>query len=345
MYEDYGCETNLNAFVVSFDASRPKAMTSFGSCKISGVTLKFCCVANQAEVVDLTGTAAHDFISLHYEVSPNTWDLGAGSGRIVSVLGGPGQDQIWGSNTSVVGYEETLIGGPGDDTIRGGAGDDKIYGNNGGDRIEGGTGDDWIWGGNGDDDLDGGEDVDHIYGQAGHDDLSNSTVGDVADGGPGNDDIACFKGDCFGGDGNDTIYASIGDPSAALRIHGGPGNDELFGGDGPDVIYGGAGVDDIKAGAGNDVICESARWTPTAFFDTVSSPVYQEIQGDADNPQVAENNIFSFIEADHDALFAPAHHDIDVLWVDVSAYVPDFDPLMQAAPPYQHTTGVHPDCV
>lgn len=54
----------------------------------------------------------------------------------------------------------------------------------------------------------------------------------------------------FGGNGNDKIFANIGDD----LIFGNDGNDQIFSGNGNDIISGGNGDDEIFAGAGDDLI-------------------------------------------------------------------------------------------
>ena len=71
-------------------------------------------------------------------------------------------------------------GTPGDDVIVGGKGDNKIKGKGGNDLICGGSGDDTIKGGGGDDGLSGG---------GGRDKLNGGADEDVCDGGPGRDKV------------------------------------------------------------------------------------------------------------------------------------------------------------
>jgi len=56
--------------------------------------------------------------------------------------------------------DDILYGGPGNDTLEGGPGDDVLYGGDGNDTLEGGPGNDTLIGGPGDDFLDGGPDHD-----------------------------------------------------------------------------------------------------------------------------------------------------------------------------------------
>ncbi|MCB4378999.1 serine hydrolase [Synechococcus sp. MU1644] len=123
--------------------------------------------------------------------------------------------------------DNQLIGGAGNDHLRGGYGDDKIdgghgrdfiQGRDGDDNISGGDGNDFLRGDHGDDKIDGGDGRDHVRGGHGDDTLS-------------------------GGDGND-------------MIRGGEGDDILNGGAGRDLMWGGEGADTFvfQANAGHDRI-------------------------------------------------------------------------------------------
>ncbi len=75
----------------------------------------------------------------------------------------------------------------GDDTVTGGAGDDRIYGGDGDDTISGGAGSDQIYGDADDDTLDGGADTDFLYGGSGSDILRGGDGDDWLSGGTGAD--------------------------------------------------------------------------------------------------------------------------------------------------------------
>ena len=126
--------------------------------------------------------------------------------------------------------------GPGDDTIMGSSGRDRIDGGRGSDTIFGFGGDDRLWGDQGPGDGTS-DDSDTIYA------------------GTGNDDV-------LGGQGNNALYAWSSDPAASEpfgiidpatrqledtglnRLIGGPGDDWLYGGTGVDLLYG-AGGDNV----------------------------------------------------------------------------------------------------
>ena len=111
----------------------------------------------------------------------------------------------------------TIVGTPGDDTLRGTAGDDVICGLGGDDVIVGLGGDDVIWGGAGNDTLYGGDET--LIGDDGDDAL-------------------------FGEDGDDTLYGGNG----ADTLWGGPGEDTVTGGNGAGFLHGGDGADTCSRG-------------------------------------------------------------------------------------------------
>jgi len=194
--------------------------------------------------------------------SGNDW-LGGGAGNDMIESGdgndvvfgdglNPNDDQVSGNDQIRLGDgNDVAFGGPGDDFIDCGPGDDgtleqPVEGNAGSDIILGGPGNDWI--------------------DAGADDDGNRGDDMPVDGGPGNDTI-------WGGDGNDYISGGDESPAECLLapknrelgvpglgdffcdvIFGGPGDDLLKGGDGNDFIEGGPGNDDINGQWGYDYV-------------------------------------------------------------------------------------------
>jgi hypothetical protein len=116
-----------------------------------------------------------------------------------------------------------VLGGSGNDDLRGGDGDDWL---------SGGPGDDYLDGGGGGDVLSGGPDDDVLYGGDGGDLLLGGPGADYLDGGEGPDLLD-------GGSGRDILS-------------GGDGDDALHGGDGDDLLYPGRGLDRIDGGDGHD---------------------------------------------------------------------------------------------
>ncbi len=84
----------------------------------------------------------------------------------VTLRGGPGNDSLTGG-ANVLG--DRLVGGPGDDVLSGMGGPDVLYGGPGDDVLLGGTGDDKLFGGPGNDKLYGGSGNDILRGEAGED--------------------------------------------------------------------------------------------------------------------------------------------------------------------------------
>ena len=123
------------------------------------------------------------------------------------------------------GLEPTIVGGDGDEVLRGSARRDVIVGGGGDDTIIGLGGDDVICGGEGDDTI-----------RAGN----------------GNDQVS-------GGDGNDTVKGEggqdliLGDGGDDL-LRGGAANDTIFGNAGDDRIYGEGGQDVLDGGPGNNFV-------------------------------------------------------------------------------------------
>ncbi|MFM5971205.1 MAG: calcium-binding protein, partial [Dolichospermum sp.] len=169
-----------------------------------------------------------------------------------------------------------LFGGDGNDTISGGAGDDKLFGEEGNDVLNGGNNNDVLYGGNGNDSLNGDAGDDILYSDAGNDtinggtgfdyyraDYSNRTTGLIMTYDPttGNGTITIgsevdtlISIESFDGDGgfkgtafDDVIVGTFVNDTNWW-------NGGLFGGDGNDTISGGAGDDKLFGEEGNDVL-------------------------------------------------------------------------------------------
>ncbi len=153
----------------------------------------------------------------------------------------------------------TIFGGPGNDTLVGGAGDDALHGETGDDRIVAGAGDDRVWGGRGRDYIDGGDGDDVLRGGRGNDTVYGLDGDDVIDGGAGNDYLE-------GGRGDDTIDGGSGPDTAS----GGPGDDDIHGGEGDDVVYTGPGQDTVEGGVGSDTAYIAGGDVPTGVERVVT---------------------------------------------------------------------------
>lgn len=203
----------------------------------------------------------------------NTLDYSANDESVIVNLeapdaGDPGEAQ----GTKGVFNIHNVIGGDGDDTLKGSAGNNLLLGGLGNDLIEGRGGDDVLEGGTGNDTLIGGEGFDMVS-YVTYDSVDSKGIKidlSLADGeqdtdGAGIDILKSIEGVVgskhddtifgdendnmlIGGEGEDVIYGMVGDDF----ITGDAGNDSLFGGAGDDTIEGGIGDDLMNAGAGND---------------------------------------------------------------------------------------------
>jgi Ca2+-binding RTX toxin-like protein len=142
--------------------------------------------------------------------------IGAGVTVPVEVDADKGNDTVVGGSGN-----DHLKGGPGKDSISGGAGNDLLEGEQGNDSVAGGAGLDTVDGGTGKDNCSGGDDDDSV----------------------------------LGGNGNDVLAGDLGDD----RLRGGNGKDQCDGGDGNDDIDGGQGRDNVTGGPGTDDFNETSN--------------------------------------------------------------------------------------
>ena len=202
--------------------------------------------------------------------------------------GADGDDTITGSNTTS--GSDTLLGGAGNDELRGWDGSDSLVGGTGDDTITADSGSDTVQGGAGNDDLrnwagaaimDGGDDADRfvVYNSGGGDFNGVTITG--GEGGTDSDTIdfgslgsgvtVTYSGDEAGSatDGTDmlsfseteaivaTAFADSLDAGAAgsgATLDGGGGSDTIIGSAGADSLLGGDDSDTISGGAGSDYL-------------------------------------------------------------------------------------------
>ncbi len=112
------------------------------------------------------------------------------AGRDVAVFAGAGNDTV------VLEGKGFVSGGPGNDTVTGSSGLDRIFGGPGADTLRGGAGTDRISGGPGNDFIDGGAGADTLLGTLGRDDIKGGAGNDLIKGGAWIDSVD-------GGDGDD----------------------------------------------------------------------------------------------------------------------------------------------
>jgi hypothetical protein len=180
------------------------------------------------------GAAGEDdrFAGVEFLIGGSAGDALSGT---YALVGGGGEDYLRGSEE-----RDWIFGGAGNDTLRGGGGDDDVDGEDGDDLLEGGKGDDWL-----------GEDPRATEGDnlslVGAGSGSGPTSGaDVGRGGSGNDILDLGPEDDveWGEAGEDWVYGGNGQDQA----HGGPGADIVAGEAGSDRMWGGGGEDVLRSG-------------------------------------------------------------------------------------------------
>jgi uncharacterized repeat protein (TIGR01451 family) len=169
--------------------------------------------------------------------------------RIV-IYGLQGNDQI--VISAALFAPAVIFGGPGNDIIVGGRGDDQIDGENDNDTINGGAGNDSLCGDNGRDVLVGGLGNDTLFGETGNDVLAGGVGNDLLLGGDGNDVLDGGVGDdrLYGLAGNDTLVGDVGNNI----LVGGSGNDTLVARPGRNILIGGEGIDTLYGNAFDDIL-------------------------------------------------------------------------------------------
>ena len=233
---------------------------------------------------------------------------GAGNDRLT---GGIQTDNLYGGSGT-----DLLRGGGESDNLYGGTGVDRVYGQGGDDRAYGGPGNDRVYGGSGNDRLEegsdpSGSDSDRLSGGSGWDvasyrsrtrnitaDLSGSAGNDGAKG--ERDTLLTDLEGITGGSAADRLTGSAGPD----QLVGGRGNDLLRGRGGEDWLYGGEGRDRLEAGGGDDHLLgddNSIRVFPDvllggsgsdrAEYYTYTQPVRVDLDGEAgDDGQAGEHD-------------------------------------------------------
>lgn len=180
--------------------------------------------------------------------------------------GGAGADTLDGaSGTDTVDYSSRAFaldvdlaagrGAEGDtltgiDGVLGGSGDDRLRGNDAAGRFDGGPGNDWIDGRGGADRMAGGSGFDHVDYSGRRDDVDVNLDDGANDGERDEkDDVRRDVESVTTGSGDDWINGS----DKPETLSGGSGDDELYGKDGDDTLTGGAGDDKLYGSGGNDV--------------------------------------------------------------------------------------------
>jgi Ca2+-binding RTX toxin-like protein len=196
-------------------------------------------------------------------------------GRRVYVRGDNGNDTVDNSQGSPT-DRSTLLGGEGDDSIRGGV---ASSGTNSRNLLDGEAGNDTLFGQGAKDTLMGGEGDDSISintstsslnlldGGAGKDTLLGGSSTDTMIGGSGNDSLSGLFNRGDGGGGNDTIDVSqVGTSVPQITLIGGAGSDSLVGSTNSGVsnfFDGGTGNDFIQFGTTNDKLIGNTEGNDT----------------------------------------------------------------------------------
>ena len=198
-------------------------------------------------------------------------------GRRVYVKGDKGNDTVDNSR-GLQTDRSTLLGGEGDDSIRGGV---ASSGTNSRNLLDGEAGNDTLFGQGAKDTLMGGEGNDSIStslntdssslnlldGGAGEDTLLGGSSTDTMIGGSGNDSLSGLFNRGDGGGGNDTIDASqTGTFVPQITLIGGAGSDSLVGSTNSGVsnfFDGGTGNDFIQFGTTNDKLIGNTEGNDT----------------------------------------------------------------------------------
>jgi Tol biopolymer transport system component len=149
------------------------------------------------------------------------------AGRIATILGTPGRDNIKGTKS-----KDVIVALGGDDRIRSYTKADVICAGPGRDDIDAGDngeggGSDLVMAGPGNDRVLLGPELGRAFGEGGNDLLLGSKGGDAL----------------YGGQGNDVLRGGPNPPFNTDFLYGGPGNDRLYGGSGPNELSGGPGRD------------------------------------------------------------------------------------------------------
>jgi uncharacterized delta-60 repeat protein len=139
------------------------------------------------------GTAANDTITVNpsedgMQLVVKLGHMMLGSFPLASVTSGIVAHGLGGNDKITVSSKVTkpadLFGGPGNDVLTGGAGDDRLFGEEGDDSLNGGKGNNLLVGADGNDKLTGGTGRDVLFGGAGLDKLSGGAGDDLLIGGP-----------------------------------------------------------------------------------------------------------------------------------------------------------------
>ena len=193
-----------------------------------------------------------------------------------------------GANDGEAGEDDDVAGDV--ETVKGGAGDDRLFGSNATDTLSGGGGEDLIAGGDADDRLLGGDGDDVIQGGPGADGIDAGGGTNTIDFSDRSEPVAVdldANADSDGDEFDDAIDNAVGG-SAADRLTGGDGDNLLVGGGGDDTLDGDRGADRLMGGDGTD----------TADYSRREGSVTVTLDGNADDGEGGERDtVQSDVEA------------------------------------------------
>jgi Ca2+-binding RTX toxin-like protein len=248
-------------FQLGAGAGFDQSASAASGCSIPTATEALCELSTPLDSVLVAGMAGNDRLTA--SGLPATTSL--------VMLGGEGNDELTGGNES----DDTLVDGPGNDTLRGLGGDDALLNNQG---------------------------VDHLLGEAGNDLFLSTAIceGDTIEGGEGRDNSSWAK---FGegvdarldlgiagrpgaggavqcGGGTPDTLSGIEDlegTGAADTFYGNAENNQLLGHSGPDTYLAGGGEDSILANsADSDPVIDCGEGIDIAVIDIPHPPVYED---------------------------------------------------------------------
>ena len=154
----------------------------------------------------------------------------------------------------------TATGGPDNDAITTGDGNDVVSGGLGNDALDTGLGDDQVAGDDGNDIVNAGAGTDDVNGGNDNDRLQGGPGADRVVGGSGNDSVV-------GGTGRDIRAVLVAETTALAQQQA--GLQARLGFDSGDVLVGGPGVDNVDGGDGSDVVVGGTA--PTLTGGTIAS--------------------------------------------------------------------------
>lgn len=201
----------------------------------------YCCEVTDTDIEKVVALGGDYNDDINFQYSTYNLDTHTSGTKMDGVANGRGSgDNITGSRTNNSDYKDSLLGGPGDDSIDGDSGRDEIRGEEGEDIITGGPQNDDLHGGPGDDTINGNDGDDMIFGGDEPDTLNGDAGNDTVHGDRG-DDIVC------GGADFDSLTGDLGD-------------DQLYDTDSSSVKNCGGQTSDYTDNNGTIVQCDTTTY-------------------------------------------------------------------------------------